>query len=339
MLWLLLLLLLLRFFEKNIYIHILYIVVYSPWQVRSLPFPTLILHGEEDKLIPLAQSEEFMKEMRRPLHTQHSVCGKKIQGPSWWNISFREETWMWTITLLTGKNIHELVIFVISMLADGLSKSQTSGLRLHCLFSPGPAMNAWSSLSHRRRVWAPEIVVFQTRSWPDSDPKIAKDTSSSQFVEAFVACFWLLTSDVFERWVWFQRRRFWYCLDLFGESFMFNSKAQWIFTVPSTHGMIDDQRLTPDPGRMLFKWSLQILHPNVAFFHVLSFSSNLKLPSLKREKHETTTSWMLFGCFSDAFWMRTSHLLCFKTGGPRLYACAPGDGRPPLANCSCFYLV
>ncbi|CAK9118559.1 unnamed protein product [Durusdinium trenchii] len=34
-------------------------------QVRSLPFPTLILHGEEDTLIPLAQSEAFMKEMRR----------------------------------------------------------------------------------------------------------------------------------------------------------------------------------------------------------------------------------------------------------------------------------
>eukprot|EP00434_Breviolum_minutum_P018484 symbB.v1.2.016306.t2/scaffold1238.1/size130040/2 len=34
-------------------------------QVRNLPFPTLILHGEEDRLIPLAQSEAFMKEMQR----------------------------------------------------------------------------------------------------------------------------------------------------------------------------------------------------------------------------------------------------------------------------------
>lgn len=34
-------------------------------QVRSLPFPTLILHGEEDKLIPLAQSKAFMEEMQR----------------------------------------------------------------------------------------------------------------------------------------------------------------------------------------------------------------------------------------------------------------------------------
>ncbi|CAE8609562.1 unnamed protein product [Polarella glacialis] len=34
-------------------------------QVRSLPYPTLILHGEDDKLIPLAQSEAFEEKMQR----------------------------------------------------------------------------------------------------------------------------------------------------------------------------------------------------------------------------------------------------------------------------------
>ncbi|CAE7220077.1 aqdA1, partial [Symbiodinium necroappetens] len=39
-------------------------------QVRSLPFPTLILHGEEDDIIPLAQSEAFVSEMQR----SHNDC-------------------------------------------------------------------------------------------------------------------------------------------------------------------------------------------------------------------------------------------------------------------------
>ncbi|CAE7225686.1 aqdA1 [Symbiodinium pilosum] len=45
-------------------------------QVRNLPFPTLILHGEEDDVIPLAQSEVFVAEMQR----SHNDC-KMIAFP------------------------------------------------------------------------------------------------------------------------------------------------------------------------------------------------------------------------------------------------------------------
>lgn len=38
-------------------------------QIRNLPFPTLILHGLEDELIPLAQSEAFCAEMQRSGNT------------------------------------------------------------------------------------------------------------------------------------------------------------------------------------------------------------------------------------------------------------------------------